>query len=149
MSLVVLPPSEGDLMADRLGLNLARHQNVSTSYSFLAATDYSTAASKITGKTGWTIYVCRIQLSKTTDASKIHTFQDSAGTPVLFAKGSPGLQPDLWEFGPEGYALTEGKDFQHKMDAAGDAGSVTVTAYMKPTASTGLVANVAGTRGGL
>lgn len=134
-------------MSDRLGLNLARHQNVSVSYPFLAATDYSTAATKITGKTGWTIYVCRIQLSKTTDASKIHTFQDSAGTPVEIAKGSPGLAPDLWDFGPEGVALTESKSFQHKMDAAGDAGTVTVTAYMRPTAT--LVANVAGVLGGL
>lgn len=136
-------------MADRLGLNLARHQNVSTSYVFTASTDYSTAATKITGKTGWTIYVCRIQLSKTTDASKVHTFQDSSGTPVPIAKGTPGLQPFFWDFGPEGVALTEGKSFQHLMDAAGDAGSVTVTAYMKPTVSTGLIANVAGTRGGL
>lgn len=133
--------------SDRLGINLSRHQNVSTSYPFLAATDYSTANTKIVGKTGWTIYIVRIQLSKTTDASKVHTFQDSAGTPVQIAVGSPGLQPDLWDFGPEGVALTEGKSFQHKMDAAGDAGTVAITAYMKPTSA--LTANVAGTQGGL
>lgn len=133
--------------SDRETINLSRHKNVSTGYAFLAATDYSTAQSKIAGKTGWTIYVVRIQLSKTTDASKVHTFQDSAGTPVPVAVGSPGLQPMLWEYGPDGFPLTEGKDFQHKMSAAGDAGTVTVTAYMRPTSA--LTANVAGTLGGL
>lgn len=120
---------------DREGRNLSRYKNVSTGYAFLAATDYSTAVSKITGKTGWTIYIIRIQLAKTTDASKVHTFQDSAGTPVPVAVGSPGLQPMLWEYGPIGFPLTEGKDFQHKMDAAGDAGAVSITAYMKPTSA--------------
>lgn len=137
--------------SDRIAANLARHQNVSVSYTVLAGTDYSTAQSKITGKVGWTIYVLRILVAVTTDNAATQTFQDSAGTPILLAttKASPGLGPISFDFGDEGFALTEGKDFQHKMSAAGMAASVTVEAYMKPTASTGLVANVAGTRAGL
>jgi hypothetical protein len=138
-------------MSDRIGLNLARHQNVSVSYAFLSSTDYSTASSKITGKAGWTIFIQRIVLSVTTDNAATQTFQDSAGTPVPggVSKASPGLGPIVWDFGEEGFALTEAKDFQHKMSGTGMAGAVVVQAYMKPTASTGLVANVAGTRAGL
>jgi hypothetical protein len=111
------------------------HKDVSTSYTFLAATDYSTANSKITGKTGFTIFIRRILLNVTTDNAATQTFQDSAGTPVIVAgsKASPGIGPITFDFGERGFALTEGKDFQHKMSAAGMAGSVTIDAYMKQT----------------
>lgn len=137
------------MSGDRIGTQLSREQNVSLSYPFLAATDYSTASTKITGKTGWTIYIQRILLSVTTDNAAVQTFQDSAGTPVELAKSkvSPGLGPIEWEFGEEGLALTEAKSFQHKMSAAGMAGTVTVQAYMRQTAT--ITANVAGTLGGL
>jgi hypothetical protein len=111
------------------------HKDVSTSYTFLAATDYSTANSKITGKAGFTIFIRRILLNVTTDNAATQTFQDSAGTPVIVAgsKASPGIGPITFDFGERGFALTEGKDFQHKMSAAGMAGSVTIDAYMKQT----------------
>lgn len=126
-------------------------QDVSVSYSFLTSTDYSTAASKITGKAGWSIYVQKIALSVTTDNAATQTFQDSAGTPVPIAtsKASPGLGPIEWDFGARGFKLTSGKDFQHKMSGAGMAGAVSVQAYMAPDPDASLVANVAGSHGGL
>lgn len=116
---------------------LERYTNVSTSYTILAGTDYTTATSKITGEAGWTIYIQRILVAVTTDNAATQTFQDSAGTPVLVAgtKASPGIGPILFDFGPEGFALTEGKDFQHKMSGAGLAASVTVTAYKRRTSN--------------
>lgn len=126
-------------------------QDVSISYAFTGSTDYSTANSKITGKAGWSIYVQKILLSVTTDNAATQTFQDSAGTPVPIAmsKASPGLGPILWDFGERGVRLTSGKDFQHKMSGAGMAGAVSVQAYMAPDPDATLVANVAGTHGGL
>jgi len=120
---------------DREAVNLHYHENVSLSYTFLAATDYTTATAKIAAKTGHTIYIQRIVLAVTTDNAATQTFQDSASTPILAAKSkaSPGLGPIEWDFGPEGFALTEGKSLDHKMSAAGMAGSVTITAYRKRT----------------
>ncbi len=118
---------------------LDRYTNVSVSYDFVAGTDYSggSVATKIAAVTGWTIYIQRILLAVTTDNAAVQTFQDSAGTPIIAAKSkiSPGVGPILWDFGPEGFALTVSKGFQHLMSAAGMAGSVTVTAYMKRTAT--------------
>lgn len=122
--------------------------DASISYSFLTSTDYSTAASKITAKAGWTIFIQKITLAVTTDNAATQLFQDSAGTPIEVAKSkaSPGLGPITWDFGERGFALTEGKDFQHKMSGAGMAGAVSVQAYISPSST--LTANVAGTRGG-
>lgn len=113
------------------------YRDASLSYTFLAATDWSTAQSKITAKTGHTIYIQKITLAVTTDNAATQTFQDSAGTPIIAAvsKASPGLGPIVWDFGAKGFALTEAKDFQHKMSAAGMAGSVTIDAYWRQTSA--------------
>jgi hypothetical protein len=113
------------------------YRDASISYSFLAATDYTTANSKITAKTGHTIFVQKITLAVTTDNAAIQTFQDSAGTPIILAatKASPGAGPITWDFGARGIALTEAKDFQHKMSAAGMAGHVSVEAYQRQTSA--------------
>ena len=112
------------------------YQNVSTSYTFVAATDYTTASAKIAAVANETIYIQKIVLAVTTDNAATQTFQDSASTPIIAAgsKASPGIGPIEWDFGPKGFALTEGKSFDHKMSAAGMAGSVTVTAYRRRTA---------------
>lgn len=119
----------------KLHENLRVHQDCSVGYAFLAATDYSTASVKIPAKTGFTIYLCSIQLSVTTDHAATQTFQDTAGTPVEFAgsKATPGRGPIFWDFGPNGVPLTADKGLSHKMSAAGMAGSVSITAYYKKT----------------
>lgn len=119
---------------------LTQFKDVSTSYFFLAATDYSggNVATKIAGKTGYTIWVVSISLTVTTDNAAIQTFQDSSGTPQLVAKtaASPGVVQKVWDFGAKGIALAADKGFQHLMSAAGMAGNVAVTAYMAPTETT-------------
>lgn len=125
---------------DQERTNLVDHEDVSTSYVILAATDYSTAAAKIAAKAGQTIFVQKIAVMVTTDAAQSQTFQDSAGTPIVAAvvKASPGIGPVIFDFGPNGFQLTEGKSLDHKMSAAGLAASVTITAYRKRT--TGMIA---------
>lgn len=122
-------------MSDQLRANLQYHQDCSTSYTFVAATDYSTATAKIAAKAGHTIYVCKIAVMVTTDNAATQLFQDSAGTPIIACgiKASPGIGPIIFDFGENGFALTEAKSLDHKMSAAGLAGSVTITAYYKRT----------------
>ena len=122
-------------MSDQLRENLRQYDNVSLSYPFLAATDYSTASVKIPAKAGFTIYVVQITLSVTTDNAATQLWQDDAGTPVEYAKSkaSPGLGPIVWDFGPDGVALTADKGLAHKMSGAGMAGSVSITAYRRRT----------------
>jgi hypothetical protein len=119
------------------------YKDVSISYTFVAATDYSTANVKIAAVANHTIFIRKITLAVTTDNAATQTFQDSSSTPIIVAgsKASPGIGPIVWEFGgPDGrgFALTEGKSFDHKMSAAGMAGSVTVEAYIKRTAAAGV-----------
>jgi hypothetical protein len=120
---------------DQLRTNLQYHEDCSMSYSYLAATDYSTASPKIPGKVGFTIFVCRIALAVTTDNAATQQFQDSASTPLVAAgvKASPGIGPIVFDFGDNGFALTEGKSLDHKMSGAGQAGSVAIIAYYKRT----------------
>lgn len=124
---------------DRYQQKLSAHKNVSTGYAFLTSTDYSAGngTTKVTNPgANFTIFVQKITLSVTTDNAATQLFQDSAGTPVPIAmsKVSPGLgAPTVWDFGPEGVPLTEGKDLLHKMSAAGMAGYVGIQAYAKRT----------------
>lgn len=122
-------------MPSQLALNLSRHQDVSLGYSVLAATDYTTATQKIAGKANHTIHICRIVIGVTTDDAATQTFQDDESTPIklVTSKASPGLGTLEYDFGPNGFPLTEGADFDHIMSAAGLAASFTIVAYMKRT----------------
>lgn len=122
-------------MSDQERKNLQYHENCSISYSFLAGTDYSTANTKIAAKTGFTINIIKITLSVTTDNAATQLWQSNNGTPVEIAKSkaSPGLGPITWDFGSDGFAVAEGEALQHKMSAAGMAGTVSITAYYKRT----------------
>jgi hypothetical protein len=120
---------------DRYQQKLSAYENVSTGYSLLAA-DTATKH-PILGKTGFTVYIQRIEQSVTTDAAVNQTYQDTAGTPVVVAesKTSPGLGPILWDFGPEGYPLTVDKGLDHVISAAGMAAAIVIQAYRKRTAN--------------
>lgn len=114
------------------------HEDVSVSYVYLAATDFSTASAKIAAKANFTIFIQQITVNVSTDNAATQQFQDSSTTPIIAAaiKASPGIGSIVFDFGQRGFALTEGKSFDHKMSGAGQAGSVTVTAYRKLTAVT-------------
>lgn len=124
--------------SDQVRFNLSEYEDVSTSYSFLAGTDFTTAVNKIVNtKVTHAIFVMKITLSVTTDNAATQLFQSSNGTPVEIAKSkaSPGLGPITWDFGPNGFQIAVGENLQHKMSGAGMAGTVTITAYRRKVAS--------------
>ncbi len=127
---------------DRYQRNLSQFRNVSLSYAFAAATDWTGASvhELIAARVGETIFIQKIILDVLTDNAATQTWEDNAGTPVVIAvsKISPGLSglgAITWDFGPEGKPCTEGKNLQHLMSAAGLAGNVTILAYQRRTAT--------------
>lgn len=107
------------------------YQNASTTANF-AATDGNTTL--VTGKANYTLYVQRIVVMIKTSAAQTITFEDSANTPIYVAQiaASPGANTRFdFDFGPEGKALTSGKNLAMDM-TAGNAGHVEVLAYLKP-----------------
>jgi len=111
-------------------------QNISGSLQVGAATDDTTL---VTARDAFhTIFIQKITWTITTvSAGKTWTFKDSAGTPVPIKNGIPTdvLMQDSVDFGPDGYALSQGKNFLLDVSAAGAAGTITWTGYMKPTAT--------------
>lgn len=83
--------------------------------------------------TGYVIYVQRILVDVLVDAAQNLTFQDSNGTPVKIAvtKVSPGLGPITFDFGPDGYPLTESTELDAVISGAGTAYAIQVQAYAK------------------
>lgn len=135
---------------DRIHYNLTQFQNLSGGIALLATDDYSSTPYHFAvGQAKWTIFIQRITLGITTDNAATLSFQDTAGTPVVAAKSraSPGLGPISWDFGQEGFPLTEGKGLDIKNSAAGLACSITIQAYRRLTSAN--VANVPGTQGSL
>lgn len=112
------------------------YQDASTELT-MATTDGDTVL--ITARnSSHTIYVQRIIVWITTDAAQSWSFEDTAGTPLQIAEvtTSPG-DSTRWDFdyGDEGTPLTEGKNLNLNVSAAGLAGRVKVYAYQKLTAA--------------
>lgn len=104
----------------------------------VAAGDSATKEDVITPRNArHTIYVQRITLSVITDAAQSLTFQDDASSAVIIAKSaaSPGLGVEIvCDFGPIGYALTEGKNLDIVISGAGLACKGVIEGYEKLTA---------------
>ena len=91
----------------------------------------------ITGQAKYTIYVQRVWVHITTDAAQSLTVRDTASTPLvlLVIPASPGTGPQVFEFPDEGFPLTEGKNLDLVLSAAGLAFNYAIDAYLKPTAT--------------
>ena len=117
---------------------LDRYTDISGS-SVLATGDNLSATFRqlVAAVSGETIYIQKILVNVITDNAATLLFQDDAGTPVVIAgtKASPGIGPITFDFGPDGRALTEAKDFELKNSAAGLAADITWTGYRKRTAT--------------
>jgi hypothetical protein len=120
------------------GYYRAQYSNKNTTFA-VAAADSATKENVVAAKSaGHTLYIQRILLSVFTDAAQSLTFQDDANTPVVIGKSlaSPGLGTEIvLDFGPEGYALTEGKNLDIVISGAGVACKGHIEAYEKLTAS--------------
>lgn len=86
----------------------------------------------------YTIFVQRIIFNCTTDAAQTLTFQDDNSSAKVIGKSaaSPGLGIEIVaDFGPKGVALTEGKNLDIVVSAAGLAGQINIEAYQRLTAT--------------
>lgn len=120
---------------------LQRYTDVSTGTALLATDDLSVTPRVLAAaKTGWQIFVQKIEVAVTTDNAATLSFEDSAGTPIKVAatKVSPGIGPITFDFGPDGFPLTADKALNLKNSAAGLAASITVTAYRRLTPNTSI-----------
>ncbi len=111
----------------------AQYTDISGSSALAAAGGDATLVS---GKTGWTIFVQRIIAYITTDAAQSASFEDDNSTAVQVANipASPG-DDTRWDFdfGARGKPLTEAKDFELNVSAAGLAMHFEWEGYMKQT----------------
>lgn len=85
----------------------------------------------------YSIFVQQIIVTITTDAAQSLTLQDDASTPLVLAEipTSPGEGRFEYDYGPVGRQLTEGKNLDCVLSAAGLVGSVQIIGYQKPTAA--------------
>src|SRR5690349_7678949 len=102
----------------------------------------SATVTMITAKdSNHTIYVQKVHLTLTTaDGTHTWTVEDSNNTPKILnatdAAASSGSEY-IWDFGPRGVALTQGKNLQMVLSGAGNVGTWEVEAYQKLTGVTG------------
>lgn len=114
------------------------YQDVSGQVNILAATDDQTL---VTCKSAsHTLFIQRIVVDITTYSAKTWLFKDSTSTPVPIAALSiPAAAVALpsesnsivFDFGPEGVQLTEGKNFLLDVSAVGAAAMVKWQGYQK------------------
>lgn len=111
------------------------YENVSGALTLLAGTGDTTLVT--VRNASYTIFIQTIHVSVTTDDTATLSFEDSASTPVNIAStaASPGLGVALnVDFGDEGVPLTEGKNFELDVSAAGIAAKISWQGYSKLTA---------------
>lgn len=96
-----------------------------------AAADTAVADACAVPSAKHTIYVQKIVFDVTTSAAQSMTFQDDASTPVVIATipSSPGVGPQVFDFGDAGIPLTTGKNLDVATSGAGLAGRYTIHAY--------------------
>lgn len=112
------------------------YQDVSGTLTATASTDDTTLVTVKNANS--TLYIQRVIAYITTDAAQSWSFEDTAGTPVKVCKvsTSPGVDTRWdFDFGATGYPLTEGKNFNLNMSAAGLAGHIEWYGYSKITAA--------------
>lgn len=111
------------------------YRDISSSVAIGAADGDTTLVS---GVASHTIYVQRIIVWISTDAAQSWSFEDDNGTPKQIAEvtTSPG-DSTRWDFdfGDVGVPLTEGKDFELNVSAAGLAGNITWEGYIRATST--------------
>lgn len=126
--------------------------NRSRNYQMVAA-DTSTELNNLIAvrSASYQLFIQRITLKPTTYSAQNIKFQDDANTPVPIgiisvAAAAPTTGGDagtqLLDYGPEGKALTAGKNLDGIVSAAGIAGALDIECYERPV-SGALNANTA------
>lgn len=115
------------------------YTDISGELTVLATTDDSTLVT-VRGA-AHTLFIQRVIFEVTTDAAQSMSFEDSASTPVQIGEvlASPGDSTTHdFNYGEEGYPLTEGKNFNMQVSAVGLAGRLKWYGYQKQTGLTNL-----------
>lgn len=115
------------------------YSNKSLNRAILAADDTTALNNIIAVKSAnHQLVIQKITFNETTESNgKNLIFQDDASTPVLLGKyfsvtAAAGIPKNVvLDFGPEGYALTVGKNLDVIVSAAGIAGTLHIEAYEK------------------
>jgi hypothetical protein len=117
------------------------YRDISGALALTAATGDTTLVSNASANglgTGWTLFIQRIIVWVSTDAAQSMSFEDDNGTPRQIAEvtTSPG-DSTRWDFdyGDRGVPLTEAKDFELNVSAAGLAGMIVWEGYARRTAA--------------
>lgn len=97
----------------------------------LAAADAGKVDMVTVKNANYTVYIQKITYNPITAAAQAITIRDDAGTPVVLAV-VPASQatPITFDFGPEGFPLTVGKNLDAS-NVAGPAGTFHIEAYEK------------------
>ena len=102
----------------------------------LVATGDTADVTLLTSRAKHTIFVQQIVADITTTDLVIWTFKDNASPAVIVGKlgSGPGIgQFIVVDYGPQGRAITEGKDLIFSPSGSGMAGNIHVDAYLKLT----------------
>lgn len=119
----------------------------------IVAADDTTALNNliVVKSTAHAIVVQKLTFHETTESNgKTLTFQDDASTPVLLGKyfsvtAAAGIPKSfVGDYGPRGYQLTTGKNFDVVVSAAGMAGALHVEYYQKLVGPVGLALGTPG-----
>jgi hypothetical protein len=91
----------------------------------------------IAGRSKYTLFIQRVVIMVLTDAAQTIILRDTASTPkvILSIPASPGLGIEEFDFGDDGVPLTEGKDLDLVLSAAGLAFNYEIYGFRKPTAT--------------
>jgi hypothetical protein len=104
------------------------------SVSGVIATGDTSTKVLIAAKASFCIFVQKIFYLPTTSAAQILKFQDNASTPIIAGviPASPTVDVEIiFDWGPDGLQLTEGKELDMTIAGAGQGGTFLVQAYQR------------------
>ncbi len=92
----------------------------------------------------YSIFIQKLIVEVITNAAQSASFEDSNTTPRIVGAlvASPGVGFQTFDYGRQGFQLTEGKNFLINVSAAGLGMNVKWEGYMRPTAASRTAADL-------
>ncbi len=98
---------------------------------YVSATTASVSA--VPGIAKETLYINKINVAVTTSAAQALTIRDTSGRVAAVVVASAPVGPVSFDFGPDGFPLTEGAGLEVVGGGTGIAGSYTILGYRRAT----------------
>lgn len=115
------------------------YQEISTGASLTTSSTGSTGVTLVTANASGkqTIFIQKLHVEITTGASGVTwSFQgDASGVNLVPGVSAAAINHFDFDFGPRGFALTQGKNFVVVPSATGAAGNISWEGYQRPTAT--------------